>query len=144
MAQERFSPTMLADRIFDLLQETIRRMDEVIPTKQIGDGEETAPTAIHHLLRHYENLLARLVEEADDYSFSGYSEEEIRDLAFYAARTGNVEALAAIIRRSGLDPAVRDEKGFTMLDYAQRERQYAIAHYLIGLGAGVAKACQEA
>ncbi len=136
MTQQRLSPAFVADRIFDLLQETIRRVDEVIPAKQVGDGEETAPTGIHHILRHYEHLLARIVEEPEEVSLEEYSEEEARDLAFYAARTGNVEALAAILRHTGLDPAVRDEKGLTMLDHAQRERQYAVAHHLIGLGVG--------
>ncbi len=141
MTQQRFSPAFVADRIFDLLHETIRRVDEVIPAKQVGGDEETALTGIHHILRHYEHLLARIVEDPEEVSLEEYSEEEARDLAFYAARTGNVEALALILRHTGIDPAVRDERGLTMLDYAQRERQYAVAHHLIGLGVGKEETC---
>ncbi len=143
MTLQRFSPAFVADRIFDLLQETIRRVDEGIPAKRIDDGE-AAPIGIHHILRHYEHLLARIVEGPDEISWENYSEEEMRELIFYAARTGNVEAVDTILRYTAVDPAIRDERGLTMLDYAQRERQYAVAHYLIGLGVGKEETCQEA
>jgi len=125
------------DRLFEIVTQTARRFDEAIPARQMGKtGEEMSPAGIQNLIRRYEWVLAQLTEDPETAVLEELSDEEIRDIAFYAARTGNAEALHIILEQTGLDLAVRDESGMTMLDHAQRERQYAVAHYLISRGAG--------
>ena len=137
MEQGRMLTLAAADRLLDLLNETARRFDEVIPAKRLGrDGEEIGPTGLHNLVRHYEHLLARMVEDPETPCLDHYTAEEVLDLAFYAARTGHVDALDLLIERTGFDVTAPDAQGLTLLDHAQRDKQYEVVHYLINRGVG--------
>ncbi len=126
-----------AGMISEMFAEVARRFDDAIPAKRISDdSEEFGITGFHHIVRHYEHLLAWMVDEPDMVTLDHFDDDELRELVFYAARTGRTEALALIVERAGFDIAARDERGLTMLDHAQRDRQYDVVHYLINRGAG--------
>lgn len=126
-----------AEMLTEMFAEVARRFDEAIPAKHISDdSEELGLTGLHHIVRHYEHLLAWMVDEPDMVTLDHFDDDEIRELVFYAARTGRTEALALIVERAGFDIAARDERGLTLLDHAQRDRQYEVVHYLIQRGAG--------
>ncbi len=126
-----------AEMLTEMFTEVARRFDDAIPAKHISDdSEELGLTGLHHIVRHYEHLLAWVVEDPEMVSLDCYGNGEIRDLIFYAARTGRTEALDLLVERTGFDLTARDNDGLSLLDYAQRDRQYDVVHYLIQRGAG--------
>ncbi|HNT28931.1 MAG TPA: ankyrin repeat domain-containing protein, partial [bacterium] len=101
-----------------------------------NDDEAFSLVGMRHIVRHYEHLLAWIVDEPEQVSLEHYDEEELRDIIIYAARTGRTEALDLLIERTGFDVTVPDAQGLTLLDHAQRDKQYEVVHYLINRGAG--------
>jgi hypothetical protein len=135
--EEKNHAVVAAEMITEMFAEVARRFDDAIPAKRVSDdSEEFGITGFHHIVRHYEHLLAWMVDEPDMVTLEHFDDDEIRELVFYAARTGRIEALSLIVERTGFDIAVRDERGLTLLDHAQRDRHYDVVHYLIQRGAG--------
>lgn len=129
-----------ADLITEMFTEVARRFDEVIPSKPTttgpADDEEFGIVGMRHIVRHYEHLLAWIVDEPEQVTIEHYDDDELRDLIFYAARTGRIEALDLLLDRTGFDVATTDEQGLTLLDHAQRDKRYDMVHYLISRGVG--------
>jgi len=135
--KEKNNALTAAGMITEMFAEVARRFDNAIPAKRVSDdSEEFGIIGFHHIVRHYEHLLAWMVDEPDMVTLDHFDDDEIRELVFYAARTGRTEALALLVERTGFDIAARDAQGLTLLDHAQRDRQYEVVHYLINRGAG--------
>ncbi|HOW50635.1 MAG TPA: hypothetical protein PLV42_01175 [bacterium] len=135
--QEKNRTAVAAELLTEMFAEVARRFDDAIPAKHISnDAEEFGVTGFHHIVRHYEHLLAWMVEDPEMVSLEHFDLDEIRELAFYAARTGRTEALDLLIERTGFAVTTTDVQGLTLLDHAQRDRQYDVVHYLINRGAG--------
>lgn len=132
--------TATADLITEMFSEVARRFDETIPSRpdpaDPNDDEEFNLVGMRHIVRHYEHLLAWIVDEPEQVSLEHYEEAELRDLILYAVRTGRTEALDLLIERTGFDVTAPDGQGLTLLDHAQRDKQYEVVHYLINRGVG--------
>jgi hypothetical protein len=74
-----------------------------------------------------------------DFCFDLSSTDQDRPypLFFHSAAKGKLPIVKFLVENGFVDPGLKDSKGHTALDYAQKTRRYEVIHYLIQSGSSV-------